>query len=95
MSEAIPGEPIKNFTTVVPHWQRRVTPVELHNATNEQLDAMKVTVSNTNIGEYTLVLALRTAGLDDSDIVRLSELSAFVSYQIRVVAGLRLMAEVA
>ena len=52
------SEPIKNFTTVVPHWQPRVTPVELHNATNEQLDAMKVTVSNTKIGEYTLVLAL-------------------------------------
>jgi len=51
-------EPIKNFTTVVPHWQPRVTPVELQNATDEQLDAMKVTVSNTKIGEYTLVLAL-------------------------------------
>ena len=58
MSESIPGEPIKKFTTVVPHWQPRVTPVELHNATDEQLDAMKVTVSNTKIGEYTLVLAL-------------------------------------
>ena len=58
MSELIPGEPIKKFTTVVPHWQPRVTPVELHNATDEQLDAMKVTVSNTKIGEYTLVLAL-------------------------------------
>jgi uncharacterized peroxidase-related enzyme len=52
------SEPIKNFTTVVPHWQPRVTPVELQNATDEQLDAMKVTVSNTKIGEYTLVLAL-------------------------------------
>ena len=41
------------------------------------------------------VSALRSAGLDDADIVRLSELIAFVSYQIRVVAGLRLMAEVA
>ena len=58
MSGLIPGEPIKKFTTVVPHWQPRVTPVELHNATDEQLDAMKVTVSNTKIGEYTLVLAL-------------------------------------
>ena len=58
MSQPIPGEPIKNFTIVVPHWQPRVTPVELHNATDEQLDAMKVTVSNTKIGEYTLVLAL-------------------------------------
>jgi len=41
------------------------------------------------------VAALSAAGLDDADIVRLSELIAFVSYQVRVVAGLRLMAEVA
>ena len=41
------------------------------------------------------VSALRSAGLDDADIVRLSELIAFIAYQIRVVAGLRLMAEVA
>ena len=58
MSEPVTGEPIKNFTSAVPHWQPRVTPVELQNATDEQLDAMKVTVSNTKIGEYTLVLAL-------------------------------------
>ena len=58
MSEPITGEPIKNFTTAVPHWQPRLTPVELQNATDEQLNAMKVTVSNTKIGEYTLVLAL-------------------------------------
>ena len=41
------------------------------------------------------ISALRSVGLDDADIVRLSELIAFLSYQIRVVAGLRLMAEVA
>ena len=41
------------------------------------------------------ITALRSVGLDDADIVRLSELIAFVSYQVRVVAGLRLMAEVA
>jgi uncharacterized protein YciW len=34
---------------------------------------------------------LRQAGVPDADIVRLSELIAFVSYQIRVVAGLKLM----
>lgn len=38
--------------------------------------------------------ALVNAGVPEDDIVRLSELNAFVSYQIRVVAGLRLMAEV-
>lgn len=35
--------------------------------------------------------SLRQAGVSEPDIVRLSELVAFVSYQIRVVAGLRLM----
>lgn len=34
---------------------------------------------------------LSKAGISGPDIVRLSELVAFVSYQIRVVAGLRLM----
>jgi CMD domain protein len=34
---------------------------------------------------------LQDAGISDADIVRLSELVAFVSYQIRVAAGLRLM----
>jgi uncharacterized protein YciW len=34
---------------------------------------------------------LSSAGVSEADIVRLSELIAFVSYQIRVVAGLRLM----
>jgi len=34
---------------------------------------------------------LSRAGISGPDIVRLSELVAFVSYQIRVVAGLRLM----
>jgi uncharacterized protein YciW len=41
------------------------------------------------------IAALQSAGIADADIVRLSELIAFVSYQIRLVAGLRLMAEVA
>jgi CMD domain protein len=34
---------------------------------------------------------LSGAGISEADIVRLSELIAFVSYQMRVVAGLRLM----
>ncbi|MBY6004665.1 hypothetical protein KUV62_12145 [Salipiger bermudensis] len=34
---------------------------------------------------------LQAAGVDDADIVRLCELVAFVAYQLRVVAGLRLM----
>lgn len=52
------SEPIKEFTTAVPFWQPRVTPLVLEQATDAQLEAMKVTVSNTKIGAYTLVLAL-------------------------------------
>ena len=35
--------------------------------------------------------ALKAAGLSEPDIVRLAELAAFVNYQLRVVAGLRLL----
>lgn len=35
--------------------------------------------------------ALQAAGISDPDIVRLSELNAFLAYQIRLVAGLKLM----
>ena len=37
------------------------------------------------------IAALKAAGITEEDIVRLSELIAFVNYQVRVVAGLRLM----
>ena len=37
------------------------------------------------------IAALRSGGMSDADIVRLCELIAFMAYQIRVVAGLRLM----
>jgi uncharacterized protein YciW len=35
--------------------------------------------------------ALKVVGLSEADIVRLSELAAFVNYQLRVVAGLKLL----
>jgi len=35
--------------------------------------------------------ALRSVGVSDADIVRLSELAAFVNYQVRVIAGLALI----
>jgi uncharacterized protein YciW len=38
--------------------------------------------------------ALREAGVADADIVRLAELIAFINYQLRVVAGLRLLGEI-
>uniref|UniRef100_UPI000C1A8623 hypothetical protein n=1 Tax=Oceaniglobus indicus TaxID=2047749 RepID=UPI000C1A8623 len=37
------------------------------------------------------VEALKSAGVSDADIVRLAELNAFLAYQIRLIAGLRLM----
>lgn len=40
------------------------------------------------------ISALTKAGVSEDDIVRLSELIAFVSYQIRLTVGLRLMGEV-
>lgn len=48
---------IREFTTKIPHWQPRVKPVDLAEATPEQLDALKVTPSNTKVSEYVLVLA--------------------------------------
>ncbi len=39
------------------------------------------------------IAALKGAGIPEEDIVRLSELISFVNYQVRVVAGLRLMVE--
>ena len=51
------SQPLTEFTTAIPFWRPRVTPVKLDEATQEQLDAMKVTPSNTGVSEYVLVLA--------------------------------------
>ena len=48
---------IHKFTRNVPHWQPRVKPVKLAEATQEQLDALQVTPSNTKVSEYVLTLA--------------------------------------
>lgn len=48
---------IHDFTTEVPEWRPRVTPVDLDQATSEQLDALKVTPSNTKVSAYVLTLA--------------------------------------
>jgi uncharacterized peroxidase-related enzyme len=48
---------LHEFTTTVPHWKPRVKPIELANASPEQLDALKVTPSNTKVSDYVLVLA--------------------------------------
>lgn len=52
------SEPIEKFTTIIPFWDPRVTPLDLGEATDEQAEAMKVTPSNTGASEYVRVLAL-------------------------------------
>ncbi len=48
---------IRKFTRTVPEWRPRVEPVRLKDATPEQLDALKVTPSNTKVSDYVLTLA--------------------------------------
>ena len=45
------------FTRKVPKWRPRVEPVKLDDATPAQLDALKVTPSNTKVSDYVLTLA--------------------------------------
>ena len=48
---------VHKFTRRVPEWQPRVAPVKLDEATPAQLDALKVTPSNTKVSAYVLTLA--------------------------------------
>ena len=48
---------LHKFTRKVPKWRPRVKPVKLDDATPAQLDALKVTPSNTKLSEYVLTLA--------------------------------------
>lgn len=48
---------LHEFTTELPTWRPYVTPVDLAGASPEQLDALKVTPSNTKVSDYVLVLA--------------------------------------
>jgi uncharacterized peroxidase-related enzyme len=51
------SEALHAFTTQVPEWRPRVKPIELAEATSEQLEALQVTPSNTKVSDYVLVLA--------------------------------------
>ncbi len=48
---------VTKFTRRVPDWRPRVVPVKLEDASAEQLDALKVTPSNTKVSDYVLTLA--------------------------------------
>lgn len=54
------------------------------------LDTVAARPRNVNADDIKI---LQNANISDSDIVRLTELIAFVSYQVRLVAGLTLLAE--
>jgi uncharacterized peroxidase-related enzyme len=51
------GAPVHEFTLETLEWQPYVTPIDLQQATQEQLEALKVTPSNTKVSAYVLVLA--------------------------------------
>ncbi len=48
---------IRKFTRRVPVWKPRVKPVKQEEATSEQLEALKITPSNTKVSDYVLTLA--------------------------------------
>jgi uncharacterized peroxidase-related enzyme len=51
------SDAVQEFTTATLQWSPYITPVDLAAATPEQLDALKVTPSNTKVSAYVLVLA--------------------------------------
>ncbi|NVK33484.1 MAG: hypothetical protein HWE23_03330 [Rhodobacteraceae bacterium] len=55
---------------------------------------MDKVAANTREIEASDISELQGAGVADADIVRLCEINAFVSYHIRLLAGVRLMKEV-
>ncbi len=48
---------VRKFTRRVPLWKPRVTPIKQEEATKEQLEALKITPSNTKVSAYVLTLA--------------------------------------
>jgi uncharacterized peroxidase-related enzyme len=48
---------VHEFTTVVPEWKPHVVPVDIARASAAQLEALKVTPSNRQVSDYSLVLA--------------------------------------
>jgi uncharacterized peroxidase-related enzyme len=48
---------VHDFTTDIPVWKPYVTPLDLTEASAEQLEALKITPSNTKVSDYVLVLA--------------------------------------
>ena len=47
--------------------------------------------TDPRLSDRAAITALKSAGLDDAAVVALAQLVAFLSYQLRVVAGLKAM----
>ena len=48
---------VHEFTTAIPAWKPYVRPLDLTEASAAQLEALKITPSNTKVSDYVLVLA--------------------------------------
>ncbi|MBB6467376.1 peroxidase-related enzyme [Aminobacter carboxidus] len=48
---------VHEFTTAIPEWKPYVKPLDLAEASAAQLEALKITPSNTKVSDYVLVLA--------------------------------------
>jgi uncharacterized peroxidase-related enzyme len=48
---------VRHFTTKIPRWVPYVTPVDLEEASPEQVDALQITPSNKKVSAYVLTLA--------------------------------------
>ena len=61
------SDPIKDFTTEIPFWNPRITPIDLDAASEQQLDAMKAHVIETYNKEGKALFA--TARLWDDGLI--------------------------
>jgi CMD domain protein len=61
------------------------------NRLNAMVRHMDLLTREPSKAARTDITALRDAGISEPDIVRLSELAAFVNYQVRVIAGLKML----
>jgi CMD domain protein len=61
------------------------------NRLNTMVRHMDLLTREPSKAARTDITALKDAGISEPDIVRLSELAAFVNYQVRVIAGLKML----
>ena len=81
-------------TSLAQHYAERLADApDRDEASSPALNAMRqfaaALTTDPRLGDRTALDALRRAGLDDRAIVALAQLVAFLSYQLRVVAGLQ------